>query len=78
MDEISALYCAISWLVHGETTLAADALRRLDDDVVALAATVGTYLSIAAHQVLADRANPYHLSEDQGGFPVGAGARRAI
>ena len=77
-DKISALYCAVSFLVHGETSLATASLDRLDDDVVALAATVGTYLSILAEQVLAERANPYHLSEDQGGFPVGAGSRRAI
>ena len=78
MDRISALYAAVSWLVGGETTHATDAMHRLDDDVVALAASVGVQLSILAEQVLADRANPYHLSEDQGGFPVGAGRRRAL
>jgi hypothetical protein len=77
-DKISALYCAVSFLVHGDITLATTSLARLDDDVVALAASVGVQLSILAEQVLADRANPYHLSEDQGGFPVGAGRRRAL
>ena len=78
IDAVSALYCAMSYLVHGDTLAAMDALHRLDDDVVALAATVGTYLSIGAQQVMADRANPYHLTEDQGGYPVGAGRGRAL
>lgn len=78
MDRISALHTAVAWLVWGETSMAKAALDRLDDDVVALAATVGTFLAVGAEQVLADRANAYHLTEDQGGFPVGAGSRRAI
>lgn len=78
MDRISALYCAVAWLVHGETSKATDALRRLDDDVVALAATVGTYLSVAAEQVQAERLDPFGDGSEVGGFPVGAGARRAI
>ena len=78
MDRLSPLRQAVDWLAGGETTHATAAMHRLDDDVLALAASVGVQLSILAAQVLADRANPYHLSEDQGGFPVGAGARRAI
>lgn len=78
IDAVSALYCALSYLVHGDTFAAVDALHRLDDDVVALAATVGTYLSIGAQQVMAERADPYHLAEDQGGYPVGAGRRRTL
>jgi hypothetical protein len=78
MDRTSAMFSAVAWLVGGETTHATAAMHRLDDDVLALAASVGVQLSILAHQVLADRANPYHLTEDQGGYPVGAGRGRAI
>jgi hypothetical protein len=78
IDAVSALYRAVSFLVHGDTFAAMDALHRLDDDVVALAATVGTYLSIGAQQVLADRANPLHLPDGVDGSPLGAGRRRAL
>lgn len=78
IDRVSALYCALSFFVHGETTLAMNALDRLDDDVVALAAVVGANLSIGAAQVLADRAEPYHLPDGAEGFPVGAGRVRAL
>lgn len=75
MDRISALYQAVSWLVRGETTKATDALRRLDDDVVALAATVGTYLSVGAEQVQAERIDPFGPDMPVGGFPVGGRGR---
>lgn len=77
-DRISALYQAVSWLVHGETSKAVDALRRLDPDVVALAAGVGAFLSAGAEQVMAERIDPFGPDMPIGGFPVGAGSRRAI